>query len=368
LDFRSFDKAQDRLDFGLGKKTLRKTLGFRYFFGIKLNSKTRIRKLVGMISVVFTFAMCGEEAEAQQRARIPRIGILVGSSLSANTARIEAFREGLRELGYIEGKNIVIESRSADGKFDRLPQLATEMVRLNVDVIVTTGPIVNRPAKQATSTIPIVMGFDNDPVGNGFVNSLARPGGNMTGLSNLAPEISGKQLELLKEIVPKLSRVAIMGNSKEPANPQLLAAAEIAAGAFKLKLQYLDIPGPEDIEIAFRAASKERAEAVVVLGAFILNRYRVRIAEVAAENRLPAIYNALEWVEDGGLMSYGTSFPGLFRRAATYVDKILKGAKPADLPVEQPTKFDLVINLKAARQIGLTIPQRVLARTDRVIK
>jgi putative ABC transport system substrate-binding protein len=212
------------------------------------------------------------------------------------------------------------------------------------------------------------MGFDNDPVGNGFVASLARPGGNMTGLSNLAPEMTGKQLELLKETVPKLSRVAVFGNSKEPATPQLLKETENAAATFRIKLQYVDILSPKDIETAFRAASNGRAEALLMLGAFIFNPHRAQIAALAAGNRLPAIYNALEWVEAGGLMSYGTSFPDLFRRAATYVDKILKGAKPADLPIEQPTKFELVINLKAANQIGLTIPQSVLYRADKVIK
>ena len=331
-------------------------------------SKIQNRKLVGIVTLVVALAVCGAVAQAQQPAKIPRIGILIGSSPSANAARIEAFRHGLRGLGYVEGKNFVIEFRSAEGKFDRLPDLAAEIVRLKVDVIVTTGPIVNRPAKEATSTIPIVMGFDNDPVGNGFVASLARPGGNMTGLSNLAPEISGKQLELLKEIVPRLSRVAVFGNSKEPANPQSLTEAEIAAGAFRMKLQYVDVLSPKDIETAFRAASKGRADAVLVLGAFILNPHRAQIADLAVGNRLPAIYNAVEWVEAGGLMSYGTSFPDLFRRAATYVDKILKGAKPAELPVEQPTKFEFIINLKAAKQIGLTIPPNVLVRADRVIK
>jgi putative ABC transport system substrate-binding protein len=341
------------------------------FFGSSsdnLKSKIQNRKLVGTVAFVVTFAMCGEMAQAQQPDKIPRIGLLIGSSPSANAARIEAFRQGLRELGYVEGKNFVIEFRSAEGKFDRLPDLAAEIVRLKVDVIVTTGPIINRPVKEATSTIPIIMGFDNDPVGNGFVASLARPGGNMTGLSNLAPEISGKQLELLKEIVPRLSRVAIFGSSKEPANPQLLREAERAAGAFRMKLQYVDVPSPKDIETAFGAASKERAEALLVLGAFIFNPHRAKIADLAAGNRLPAIYNAIEWVEGGGLMSYGTNFPDLFRRAATYVDKILKGAKPGDLPVEQPTKFELVINLKAAKQIGLTIPPNVLARADKVIR
>jgi putative tryptophan/tyrosine transport system substrate-binding protein len=323
--------------------------------------------LLSLLVVVIQLAVA-VIAEAQQPAKVPRIGILIGSSASANAARIEAFRQGLRELGYVEGKNFVIEFRSAEGKFDRLPDVAAELVRLKVDVILTTGPVINRPAQQATSTIPIVMGFDNDPVGNGFVASLARPGGNMTGLSNLAPEITGKQLELLKEIVPKLSRVAVLGNSKEPANPQLLTEAEAAAGTFRIKLQYVDIPSPKDIETAFRAATNGRAEVVLMLGAFIFNPHRAQIADLAVRNRLPAIYNAVEWVEAGGLMSYGTSFPDLFRRAATYVDKILKGAKPADLPVEQPRKFELVINLKAAKQIGLTIPPNVLARADKVIK
>jgi putative ABC transport system substrate-binding protein len=307
-------------------------------------------------------------ADAQQPKKIPHIGILIGSSLSANAARIEAFRQGLRELGYVEGKNFVIDFRSAEGKFDRLPDVADELVRLKVDVIVTTGPVVNRPAKQATSTIPVVMGFDYDPIGNGLVASLARPGGNMTGLSSQAPEITGKQLELLKEIVPGLSRIAVLGSSKEPAHPHLLTAAEVVARTFKMKLQYVDITSPNDIEGAFRAATNGRAEALLMLGGFIFNPHRARIAGLAAGNRLPAIYNALEWVEAGGLMSYGTSFPDLFRRAATYVDKILKGAKPADLPVEQPTKFELVINLKTAKQIGLTIPPNVLARADRVIR
>jgi putative ABC transport system substrate-binding protein len=212
------------------------------------------------------------------------------------------------------------------------------------------------------------MGFDHDPVGNGFVASLARPGGNMTGLSNVAPEITGKQLDLLKEIVPKLSRVAVFGNSKEPANPQSLKEAELAAGALRIRLQYVDILSPNAIETAFRTASKSRAEGVLVLGAFIFNPHRARIAELATRSRFPAIYNAAEWAEAGGLMSYGTNVPDLFRRAATYVDKILKGAKPADLPVEQPTKFELVINLKTAKQIGLTIPPNVLARADRVIR
>ena len=310
----------------------------------------------------------GVVAEAQQATKIPRIGYLSATSTSNNAARIEAFRQGLRELGYVEGKNIVIEWRHAEEKLDRLPALAVELVRLKVDVIVTAGPPATRAAKGATSTIPIVMGFDNDPVGNGFVASLARPGGNITGLANLNPELSGKRLELLKEIIPRLSRVAVFGESTFPGNTQSLRETELAAGAFGVKLQYLEVLGPKDIQTAFGAARKGRAEAVLVLQSPIFNSQRKQIVELAVKNRLPAIYSAAEWMEDGGLMTYSASLTDLFRRVATYVDKILKGTKPADLPVEQPTKFELIINLKAAKQISLTIPPNVLARADKVIK
>jgi len=293
---------------------------------------------------------------------------LIRSSPSADLARTEAFREGLRELGYVEGKNIVIELRSAEGKLDRLPAFAAELVRLKVDVIVTGGPTATRAAKQATSTIPFVMAYDNDPVGNRFVASLARPGGNITGLSTLAPEISGKQLELLKEIVPRLSRVAVLGTSTNPGNTQSLRETELAASAFGVKLQFLDILGPQDIQTAFQDTRKGRADGVLVLAGSILNSHRTQVVELVVKSRLPAIYPYPEYLEDGGLMTYSVSFTDLFRRAATYVDKILKGSKPADLPVEQPTKFELIINLKAAKQIGLTIPPHVLARADKVIK
>jgi putative ABC transport system substrate-binding protein len=312
--------------------------------------------------------ICFHPAEAQQPKNVPQIGFLGFTSLSGIAARIEAFRQGLRELGYVDGKNIVIEYRSAEGKLDRLSELAAELVRLKVDVIVTSGPSVTRAVKEATTTIPIVMGFDTDPVGNGFVASLARPGGNITGLSVVSPELSGKQLELLKEIVPKLSRVAVLGTSTNPGNSQALKETELAAGAYTVQLQNLDVLSPKDIETAFRDASKGRAGAVLVLASPIIESHRTQIADLAAKNRLPAIYYAPEFVEAGGLMSYGTSFADLFRRAATYVDKILKGAKPADLPVEQPKKFEFIINLKAAKQIGLTIPPNVLARADRVIR
>jgi putative tryptophan/tyrosine transport system substrate-binding protein len=307
-------------------------------------------------------------AEAQQPKKVPRIGFLSTVSPSTISDRVEAFRQGLRELGYVNGKNIVIEWRYAEGKADRLSGLAAELVRLKVDLIVTAGSPPTRAAKEATSTIPIVMGLDPDPVGNGFVASLARPGGNITGLSSLSPEITGKQLELLKEIVPKLSRVAVLGTSTRPGNAQSLTEVELAPGAFGVKLQYLDVLGPKDIETAFRAASKGRAEAVLVLAGPMLNSNRTQIADLAAKNRLPAIYERAEFMDAGGLMFYGASISEMFRRAATYVDKILKGAKPADLPVEQPVKFEFVVNLKAAKQIGLTIPPNVLARADKVIK
>jgi putative tryptophan/tyrosine transport system substrate-binding protein len=307
-------------------------------------------------------------AQAQQPQKVPRIGYLSSVSPSVISDRTEAFRQGLRELGHVEGKNIVIEWRYAEGKPDRVSEVAAELVRLKVDLIVTTGPPVTRSAKEATSTIPIVMAQDPDPVGNGFVASLARPGGNITGLSTLAPEISGKQLELLKEIVPKLSRVAVLGTSTRPGNAQSLRELELAAGTFGVRLQYLDVLSSKDIETAFRAASKGRAEAVLVLGGPVLNSHRTQIADLAAKNRLPAIYERREYVEAGGLMVYGASITEMFRRAATYVDKVLKGAKPADLPVEQPTKFELVINLKTAKQIGLTIPPNVLVRADKVIR
>jgi putative tryptophan/tyrosine transport system substrate-binding protein len=306
-------------------------------------------------------------AQAQQPTKVPRIGFL-GTSPSAIAARIEAFRQGLRELGYVEGKNLVIDWRYAEGKLDRLPALAAELVRLKVDIIVSASAPVTRAAKDATVTIPIVFAQDGDPVASGFVASLARPGGNITGLSSLAPELSGKQLELLKEIVPKLSRVTVIGISTEPGNAQRLKEIELAAGALKVNLQYIDVLSSKDIETAFRAAAKGRADGVVMLGGTVFNTHRTQIVELAVKSRLPATYTRPEYVEAGGLMTYGPSINDLFRRAATYVDKILKGAKPADLPVEQPTKFEFIVNLKSAKQIGLTIPPNVLARADKVIK
>jgi putative tryptophan/tyrosine transport system substrate-binding protein len=322
---------------------------------------------VPSILVAVVLLALGVTAEAQQPKKVPRIGFMIGTSPSIIPDRIEGFRQGLRELGYVEGKNIIIEYRVAEGKVERLPDLLAELVRLKVDVIVTGG-IVNRAAKEATVTIPIVIAFDNDPVENGLVVSLVRPGGNITGLSALYPELSGKQLELLKEIVPRLSRVAVLGSSFEPGNTHVVREVEAAAEALGVQHLYLDLQDAKNIETAFRAASKGRAGALLVLSGTIVLSQRTQIATLAIKSRLPAIYPRPEFVEDGGLMTYGPSITDLYRRAATYVDKILKGTKPADLPVEQPMKFEFIINLKAAKQIGLTIPPNVLARADRVIK
>jgi len=327
-------------------------------------------KKTSLASILFAGALLAVAimVEAQQPTKVPRIGFLTATSSSTISDRSEAFRQGLRELGYMEGKSIIIEWRYAEGKLDRLPALAAELVRLKVDVIVTGGVGGTRVANEATNTIPIVMAQDPDPVANGFVVSLAHPGGNITGLSMLAPEISGKQLELLKEVLPKVSRVAILGTSTSPSTAQTLRELELAAGAFALQLQYLDVRGPKDIEAAFRAATKERADAVLTLGGPVIASQWAQIVDGAVKSRLPVISRSLPYVEAGGLMAYGVSNTDLSRRAATYVDKILKGAKAADLPVEQPKKFELVINLKTAKQIGLPIPPSVLARADRVIK
>ena len=274
----------------------------------------------------------------------------------------------MRERGYEEGKNIGIEWRFGDSKLDRLPALAVELVGLKVAVIVTGGTAPTRAAKEATSTIPIVMAQDNDPVASGVVASLARPGGNITGLTNFAPELSSKRLEILREVVPKLSRVAVLGLSSGPTSALVMKELEPAARVMGVKLQYLNILEPEDVETAFRAAAEGRADGLTTFASVMVVSQRARIVELAAKNRLPGIYHNSQFAEIGGLMFYGVNVLDLDRRAALYVDKILKGAKPADLPVEQPTKFEFVINLKTGKQIGLTIPPNVLARADRVIK
>jgi len=336
---------------------------------ISVDFKSAVRNLKSAILLSASLLALCTHVEAQHPAKVPRIGYLNAVSPATVSDRIEALRLGLRELGYVEGKNILLEYRYAEGKLDRLPALAAELVRLKVDVIVTSGPLPTRVTKEATTSIPIVMAQDADPVGNGFVASLARPGGNITGLSAQRPELSGKQLELLKEIVPKLSRVAVFGTSTQPGNAQSLKEMELAAGAFRVKLQYLDVLVPKDIESAFRAAGKGQADAVLMMvPSSVGGSHRKEIVELAVKNRLPATYPQSQFVEAGGLMSYGVSIVDLNRRAATYVDKILKGAKPADLPVEQPTKFEFFINLKAAKQIGLIVPPNVLARADKVIR
>ena len=334
---------------------------FRFWIEIRKNGTASLT----LCAMLFALNV---PAAAQQPAKIPHVGYLSGGSLSSLTSRIEAFRQGLRDLGYVEGKNIVVEWREANGNFDRARELADELVHLKVDVIVSPGPAVTRPLKQATSTIPIVMAQDTDPVGSGFVASLARPGGNITGLAALAPEMSGKQLEFLKEIIPKLSRVAVVGNSRVPGDAQALRETVLAAGSYEIYLRYLDLRDPNDIDAVFRAAAKGRADAVLMLGNPTLNAHRQQIVDQVVKHRLPATYTRPEYIDVGGLMYYGTNYNDLFRRAAGYVDRILKGAKPADLPVEQPTKFELIVNLKAAKQIGLTIPNKVLAKADRVIK
>jgi putative ABC transport system substrate-binding protein len=326
------------------------------------------RKWAGLFAIVVALTACGARAEAQQPTKIPRIGFL-GDSASTNPARNEAFRQGLRDLGYVEGKNIVIEWRFWEGKQDRQRALAAELARLKVDVIVAVGSGDIRAAKEASATIPIVMISGGDAVGSGLVASLARPGGNITGLATLRPELSGKRLELLKEIVPGLSRVAVFVSSNRADTEQVLKELDLAAGALGVKLQSLDIQSPKDFESAFRDAAKGRAEAVLVrVPGSILFAHRTKVLQLAVKGRLPVIYESAEEVEAGGLMSYGLNTNDSYRRAATYVDKILKGAKPTDLPVEQPTKFEFIINLKAAKQIGLTIPPSVLATADKVIK
>src|SRR5262245_51958544 len=333
-----------------------------------LKSAIENRKWAGIVTIVFVLALVGMRAEAQQPGRLPRIGFFLDGPPSALSGRIEGFRQGLRDLGYVEGKNILIEWRSAEGNPGRRNEIAAELVHLKLDLIVSAGPTQTRALREATSTIPIVMGQDTDPVGSGFIASLAKPGGNITGLAALAPEMSGKQLELLKQIIPKLSRVAIIGNSTNPGDAQALRETVLAAGAHEIYLRYLDVLDAKDLETVFRAIAKGRADGLLVLGNPILNAHREQIVDLAVKHRLPATYARPEYIDAGGLMYYGTNYNDLFRRAAIYVDKSLKGAKPADLPVEQAKKFEFVINLKAGKQIGVIIPPNVLVRADRVIK
>ncbi len=305
-------------------------------------------------------------AQAQPAKKVPRIGFLIAASRSFFAARLEGFREGLRNLGYVEGKNIVIEYRYAEGNLDRLPELAAELISLKVDLIVAPGP-AGLIAKKATKTIPIVFAAVQDPVAVGLVDSLALPGGNVTGLSSLAPELGGKRLELLKEVLPKITRVALLWGTSPEAQLTTKNTKE-AARALGLKLQSLELRDSKDLDGAFQATTKERAQALLTSPGAIVNSQQARVIEFAAKKRLPAMYAVPEFVDAGGLMSYAPSLTEQFRQAATYVDKILKGRNPADLPVEQPMKFEFIVNLKAAKQIGLTIPPNVLVRADRVIR
>ena len=306
-------------------------------------------------------------AEAQQAGKIYRIGFLLPST-SADPSILDAFREGLRELGYVEGRNIAIASRWAEGKYDRLPGLAAQLVGLKVDIIVATAVPAIRAAKEATRTIPIIMAVVVDPVATGLVASLARPGGNITGLSSMAPEVTGKQLEMLKEVVPAASLVAVLWNPTNAGNAPQVRRAQDAARALGVRLQPLEARGPSEIDSAFARMTSEQASAVIVLVDAMLLDHRTQIADLAARRRLPAVYGLSDHAEAGGLMAYGPNRLAIVRRAATYVDKILKGAKPGDLPIEQPTKFELVINLKTAKALGLTIPPSLLQRADQIIE
>jgi len=322
-------------------------------------------KVFGFALSTILFALC-VFAEAQQPKKIPRLGFL---SPTSDDSRVEAFRQGLRELGYVEGQNIAIEYRWADGKFDRLPDLALELVRLKVDVVVAVVTQASLAAKMATGTIPVVMIGVSDPVGSGLVVSLARPGANITGTSSMTAEIIGKQLELIKETLPKISRVAALWN---PANPIFQAIqrreTEVAARALGMQLQFVEARAPDEIDRAFARVAKERMRALLVLNDPVFTAQRKQIADLSAKHRFPTVSGTREYTEVGGLMAYGPSFPDMYRRAAYYVDRILKGTKPADLPVEQPMKFELIINLKTAKALGLTIPESFLLRADEVIE
>jgi len=324
---------------------------------------SRIVVLACLLPTLFLPAGSG----AQQPARIPRIGILVWASASVLSNRVEAFRQRLRELGYVEGKNIAIEYRYAEGKLERLPDLAAELVRLKVDVIVTGGSAPARAAKNATATIPIVFSTANDPVGDRLVSSLARPGGNITGLSIMAPDLDGKRLELLKEAFPKVARVAFLWPGG-PRGNEILTELEATAEALRLKLLSLELRNLEDLESAFVRAKRERAQALITTLSGQIATQRRQVLDFAEKNRLPGMYPYSEFVEAGGLMSYAPDQTDLWQRAADLVDKILKGTKPADIPVDQPKKFEFIVNLKTAKQIGLIIPPNVLARADKVIR
>ena len=355
----------------MGKKHFISALGY-WSGNLKSKTCTEPRRSIqnlkwgGVVAIVVTFAVLVAVADAQQPKTMPRIGLLASGQGFGSAG--EALRRGLRELGWVEGQNVAIEYRYGEGKLDRLPELAAELARLKVAVIVADGDPVIRAAKQATRNIPVVFIAVGDPVREGLVASLARPGGNITGLTSISEELSGKRLELLKEAFPKVSRVAVLWNPNNASNVLELREMEGAARALGLKLRSLEVRGPDDFQGAFAGAAKDRAHALIVVRDPLIDSRHFQILDFAVGNRLPSMHGETQFVEAGGLMSYGPSRVDLFRRAATYVDKILKGTKPADLPVEQPMKFELVINLKAAKAIGVTVPQSVLFRADKVIK
>jgi putative tryptophan/tyrosine transport system substrate-binding protein len=358
------------LDFGLQRKALKKIIRSESLFVNNLKSKIQNRKWMGIFAIAFTFGFCGAAVSAQQTAKIFRIGFLDSSTASGSEVLLAAFRQELTKLGWIEGKNIAIEYRFADGKNDRLSELAADLVRLKIDLIVAAATPSALAAKKATTTIPIVMASGGDPVGAGLVTSLARPGGNVTGLSSLT-ELNTKRLEILKDAVPKLARVGLLvpPSGVGLTTPVQVKEVRAAAQALKLKLEEIETQlDPKGLENAFQTATKKQVNAIMTTTGGRFFAERKRLVELAGKYRLPAIYFQKEFVDEGGLMFYGTDYDDLYRRAAVYVDKILKGAKPADLPVQQATKFEFVINLKAAKQIGLTIPNRVLERANQVIK
>ena len=327
------------------------------------------KKITVVTLTAMLFALCGSVEAQQQAGNVARIGYLATASRATELPYVEAFRLGLRELGYVEGKNINIEYRYAEGKFERLPELAEELVRLKVEILVVPSATAAQAAKKSNVTIPIVMMRAGDPFSRGLVASLARPGGNVTGLYQYSPELLGKRLELLKEVVPKVSRFAFLNSTGASAAKSMFEETQVAAKALGVKFQYVEVKTQNpDIEGAFRVIVNERIGALVTEATPLFSAHRKKILELVEQNHIPAMHSEQEWANAGGLMSYGSNRVDLSRRAAMYVDKILKGAKPADLPVEQPMKFELVINLKAAKQIGLTIPPNVLARADRVIR
>ena len=361
-NLKSEDSAERAGESGQGDSV---TSFWIFDFGFSISGTKRAQALLALLCALL-FASC-VSAEAQQ-PKVARIGFLSAGSASTRSPRDEAFRLGLRDLGYAEGKNIIIEYRFAEGKVEHLPDLAAELVRLKVEVIVTSGVPQLLAAKQATSTIPIVGGGAGDLLGAGLVSSLARPWGNITGLTSISTDIVGKQLELLKEAVPRVSRVGVLWHGADPYGRRNFKASEVTAQSLGMQVQPLEVRGLEEFESAFKAAAEARAHAIMILQTNLTNTHRKRIVELASKRRLATMLGESGLMDSGGLMSYGPNYADMFRRAATYVDKILKGAKPAGLPVEQPTKFEFIINLKTAKQIGLSVSPNVLARADRVIR